>query len=98
MSALDIFEGYELSAGDKSVLGKLHIPIPEDEAKRLEILRQTTLVDSSQSDDGFDRISALSSRLFSVYSFKLSYLTYFDRISTDALRGDHIRRCGSNMV
>lgn len=63
---LTVFEGYELSATDKAILESIVVPVSEDEAKRLEILRQTTLLDSPQSDDGFDRISALASRLFGV--------------------------------
>ena len=64
--ALDAFEGYELQVTDKEILDKLVVPVPAEESKRLEILRQTDLLDSNKSDSGFDRISSLVTRLFEV--------------------------------
>ncbi len=64
--ALDSFEGYELQPTDKQILDKLVVPVPAEEAKRLEVVRQTDLLDSDKSDSGFDRISSLVTRLFEV--------------------------------
>lgn len=66
--ALDAFEGYELQETDKQILDKLVVPVPAEESKRLEIVRQTDLLDSNKSDGGFDRISSLVMRLFEVKS------------------------------
>ena len=77
---VEIFEGYELSTSDKLIFERLQVPLPEDEAKRIEIVRQTTLLDSSQSDDGFDRISSLASRIFSVnmhFTYVVKFCFYF---------------------
>jgi hypothetical protein len=66
------FEGYELAPVDHTILSKLATPIPEDEPKRLEILRQSMLLDSNQSDSSFDRFTSLATRLFNVITYYYS--------------------------
>ena len=60
------YDGYELSEDDLELISSLKVPLSSDEPKRLEVLRETKLVDSNPTDLGFDRISTLASRLFNV--------------------------------
>jgi len=47
---------------------EMKVPIPKNEALRLEAIRQTFLLDSGDHDELFDRYVSLASRYFKVIS------------------------------
>ena len=52
---------------------KLAVPLGDDEERRLKILRESTLLDSSTADPNFDRYTSLCKRLFNVINQTLQY-------------------------
>jgi hypothetical protein len=55
-----------LSPEEVAILRDLKVPVPDDEARRLNVLRETQLLDSNQSDPDFDRYTSLAKRIFNV--------------------------------
>ena len=45
---------------------ELAVPVGGDEARRLKILQESTLLDSSTTDPSFDRYTSLCRRLYNV--------------------------------
>jgi hypothetical protein len=58
-------ENFSLTAEDRFVLANLRVPVPHNEQKRIETLRQSKLLESAQ-ETGFHRFTSLATRLFSV--------------------------------
>ena len=58
--------GPALSPEEVAILRDLKVPVPDDEARRLNVLRETQLLDSNQSDPDFDRYTSLAKRIFNV--------------------------------
>lgn len=56
----------DLSLEEIAILRDLKVPVPDDEVYRLNILRETKLLDSDQSDPDFDRYTSLAKRIFNV--------------------------------
>lgn len=59
-------ENYALTNEDRALLGTLSVPIPSNEQKRIEILRQSKLADETSIESGFARFTSLATRLFDV--------------------------------
>lgn len=59
-------ENFSLTAEDRFVLSNLRVPVPHNEQKRIETLRQAKLLDSSLQESGFHRFTSLATRLFNV--------------------------------
>lgn len=57
---------FHLNEEDKQKLSTLHVPIPIKEDDRLNVLRQTKLLDSNTHEECFDRYTRLCSRIFQV--------------------------------
>ncbi len=74
----------ELDPDDLSEIEKLKVPVPENEAERLLILRQTDLLDSSQCDPDFDRYTSLCKRIFNVIVFLITirYFYFYAAVSS----------------
>lgn len=64
--AVHDFHGYVLKDQDREILMKLTVPVPYDEAKRIEILRESKLLDGPTTDTAFDRLTTLTARLLKV--------------------------------
>jgi len=54
-----------LSKSEEQLLGLLTVPVPSNEAERLRVLRQSTLLDS-KSEERFDRLTTMAARIFKV--------------------------------
>lgn len=80
-------EHYNLTSEDKFILSKLLVPIPSNEAKRIETLRQSKLLENDSNETGFNRFTSLASRLFDVRNlfFYLKYFFLILSLSLDAL-------------
>lgn len=74
-------EHYNLTSEDKFILSKLLVPIPSNEAKRIETLRQSKLLENDSNETGFNRFTSLASRLFDVSKFFLFKIFLFNFIS-----------------
>lgn len=57
---------FVLPEEDREKLKYLTVPVSEDEAKRIGILQQTRLLDSSPNESSFDRFTHLASLIFNV--------------------------------
>lgn len=57
---------FSLSTEDSNIICGLQVPVPENEADRIKVLRQSNLLDSDRDDGVFDRFTALAQRLFKV--------------------------------
>jgi hypothetical protein len=62
---------YDLSEEDREKLKLVTCPVPESEGRRLAVLHQTRLLDSSPTEDTFDRFTHLSSLIFNVSTLEL---------------------------
>ena len=60
-----------LTEDDLRALESITVPIPLNEGKRLKILRQSNLFDSTVLDPEFDRFTSLAHRIFEVSFFTL---------------------------
>jgi hypothetical protein len=60
----------ELNDNDLELLRSINVPIPDFEARRLKILRQTALLDSDE-DPAYDRFTRLVCRRFKVRRFMI---------------------------
>jgi hypothetical protein len=56
----------KLREEDRAILKQLIVPIPINEAKRLEVLRRTQLLDSDTNDEEYDRFTSLIKRMYQV--------------------------------
>lgn len=59
-------ENINLTAEEKQILLSLTVPVPNNETKRIEILRQSKLLDENAAETSFSRFTSLASRLFDV--------------------------------
>ena len=59
-------ENFSLTAEDRFVLSNLRVPVPHNEQKRIETLRQSKLLDNATQETGFHRFTSLATRLFNV--------------------------------
>ena len=75
-----------LQKEDSERLRKLSVPIPDDEAQRLFLLRASHLLESSHTDPSFDRFCNLAKRLFDV-PFVLINLIDVDRAFVKSTAG-----------
>ena len=64
--------GIPLNDEDVRALESITVPIPRNEAKRLKILRQSNLFDSSIFDPEFDRFTSLAHHIFEVSCLTLT--------------------------
>jgi len=55
---------YGLNESDRCKVKSVNIPIPINERRRLEILRQTGLLDSDNQDPQYDRFTSMAKRIF----------------------------------
>jgi len=69
--------GPALSPEEVAILRDLKVPVPDDEARRLNVLRETQLLDSNQSDPDFDRYTSLAKRIFNVRSLPLIIIAHW---------------------
>jgi hypothetical protein len=69
----------ELTDEENKVLNQLSVPIPNDEVERIQVLRQTKLLDSDSNEESFDRFTMLAKRLMNV-STQLHLILVFDSI------------------
>lgn len=60
------YDEFDLPEEDREKLKYLTCPIPENEIKRIGILQQTRLLDSSPMELSFDRFTHLASLIFNV--------------------------------
>jgi hypothetical protein len=70
-------ETFSFSNEDRSLLASLKVPIPNNEQKRIEILRQSKLIDEPSVESGFSRFISLASRLFDVRRFPVAVFSSF---------------------
>lgn len=47
-----------------TITSRLHVPIPTNENHRLQVVQETTLLDSNPSDESYDRLCNMAARLF----------------------------------
>jgi len=59
-------ENISLSTEEKQILLTLTVPVPSNEIKRIELLRQSKLLDENAAETSFSRFTSLASRLFDV--------------------------------
>ena len=57
---------FELDDEDKELEASLSIPIPEDEAYRIQTLREINLQNETENAATFDRFTSMCSRIFEV--------------------------------
>ena len=72
---------HKLNSSPKSSQITAAVPIGDDEERRLKILRESTILDSSTTDPSFDRYTSLCRRLFNVFIFCLFF--YFFKFIFD---------------
>lgn len=60
------FEDFELAEDEKEKLKFLTCPVPVNENKRIAVLQQTRLMDSSPAEESFDRFTHLATLIFNV--------------------------------
>ena len=63
-----------LHESDVVLLKEVTVPIPSNEGQRLQVLRQSKLLDSDPNDAEFDRITSLASRLFKVAFATITFI------------------------
>lgn len=68
-------DDFVLPDEDKEKLKYVTVPVPENESKRIGILQQTRLLDSSPNEPSFDRFTHLTSLIFDV---SISFTRYFE--------------------
>lgn len=66
---------YAFTEAEKCMLNGLTVPYSSQEAERIRVLRETQLIDTSQSDSTYTRYQAMAKRLFNV-----SITLHFDKI------------------
>jgi hypothetical protein len=59
-------DNYTFTNEDKALLARLTVPVPSNEQKRVELLRQSKLAEESSAENGFARFTSLATRLFDV--------------------------------
>lgn len=59
-----------LTNEDRALLATLKVPIPYNEPRRIELLRQSKLTDEASIETGFSRFTSLATRLFDVSQTK----------------------------
>mmetsp|Transcript_24330 Transcript_24330/g.35664 ORF Transcript_24330/g.35664 Transcript_24330/m.35664 type:complete len:662 (-) Transcript_24330:230-2215(-) len=59
---------------DACLLSQLSVPLPLNESHRLEVLRESQLLDSNDKDPNFDRYTAMALRLFDAPTCVISLL------------------------
>ena len=59
-------ENFSLTAEDRFILANMRVPVPHNEQKRIETLRQSKILDTAASETGFHRFTSLATRLFNV--------------------------------
>ncbi len=59
-------DDFVLPEEDKEKLKYLTVPVPENEARRIGVLQQTRLLDSSPNEPSFDRFTHLTSLIYNV--------------------------------
>lgn len=69
-----------------TVESKKKTPIPNNEAARLVMLRQTQLLDTNQSDPDFDRYVNLTRRIFKVRNLLVYYVLVLCTMYIDMIR------------
>ena len=77
---LFVMEGHSidefvLPEEEKEKLKYLTVPVPENEARRIGVLQQTRLLDSSPNEPSFDRFTHLTSLIYEVRTHTRSYGT-----------------------
>lgn len=60
------YDEFDLPEEDREKLKYVTCPIPDNEVKRIGILQQTRLLDSSPMEPSFDRFTHLASLVFNV--------------------------------
>jgi hypothetical protein len=60
------FDEFDLPDEDREKLKFLACPVPDNEVRRIGILQQTRLLDSSPIESSFDRFTHLASLIFCV--------------------------------
>eukprot|EP01032_Pedospumella_encystans_P009234 gene9234-10890_t len=66
---------FVLPEEEKEKLKYLTVPVPENEARRIGVLQQTRLLDSSPNEPSFDRFTHLASL---IYEMPISIITLVD--------------------
>ena len=64
---------FVLPEEEKEKLKYLTVPVPENEARRIGVLQQTRLLDSSPNEPSFDRFTHLTSLIYEVRTHTRSY-------------------------
>lgn len=65
-------DNLELTEYEKELLKQLTVPVPKDECYRINVLRQSELLDSDPRDSEYDRYTALAQRIFKVSNFAVA--------------------------
>ena len=78
---------HQLSGNEQELLKLLNVPIPREEALRLQILRQTELLYSDQHDTDYDRFTSMVYRVFEV-SYVFVHLIDLNEIYTKSFSGE----------
>lgn len=55
---------YTLSEDDRQRVKSVEVPVPLNERRRLDVLRQTGLLDSDGQDPQYDRFTSMAKRIF----------------------------------
>lgn len=66
MDCVEQFLSVQLTDVDTEKLSKLSVPIPQNEDKRIRVLRESAILDTSQSDESYDRFVHICCRVFKV--------------------------------
>lgn len=79
-----------LTESDSVDIQSLDVPIPSNEAQRLLLLKQSGLLDSNTNDPDFDRLSAMTSRIFqapfALITFMKAKTSWFKSKYGDAIK------------
>jgi hypothetical protein len=67
-----LIDEFELSDEDREKLKLLNCPVPDNEARRIAVLQQTGLLDSSPKEQSFDSFTHLTALMFNVRSHHAS--------------------------
>lgn len=59
-------DNFELTNDEKDLIKCLTVPVPSDERYRINVLRQSELLDSNPCDSEYDRYTGLAQRIFNV--------------------------------
>eukprot|EP01031_Cornospumella_fuschlensis_P036679 gene36680-44495_t len=65
---------YSLTSEDRLLLENLRVPIPNNEAKRIETLRRSKILDEELRGAPFDRFTSLATRLFDMPYATLTFV------------------------